>query len=57
MVAGHEPFYPKLHDTRDWEEIRRRVLEKEFPGVSKLLVLGAVVAKCWHLEYETMEDL
>jgi len=57
MVAGYDLFFPELDDARDKEEIRRRIREKEFPDVSQLPVLGAVIAECWNLEYESMEDV
>ncbi|MCJ1224123.1 hypothetical protein MMC12_000767 [Toensbergia leucococca] len=57
MVTDHDVFFPELNDSRDREEIRRRIRDKEFPDVSELPVLGVVIAKCWALEYESMEDV
>ncbi len=57
MVAGDAPFFPELDESRDREEIRRRIREKEFPDASELPALGAVIAKCWNLEYESMKDI
>ncbi|KAI9750577.1 MAG: ATP binding [Chaenotheca gracillima] len=38
-------------------EVERRYLRKEFPDTSQFGALGPIIAGCWALQFETMEDV
>jgi hypothetical protein len=54
---GYEPFAPELKGPNDKVEIARRIMERDFPDVAELPVLGEVTRKCWNLEFDDMEGL
>ena len=56
MTVGHDLF-PELDYKSDEAEIIRRLREKKFPDTGELPILGAVVEKCWNLEYASMGDI
>jgi len=56
MVTIEEP-YPGLDHEHDKDEIKRRLAEKEFPDITRLVVLGQVVQGCWNLQYSSMEEV
>ena len=56
MIVGHDLF-PELDYKSDRAEIIRRLRQKKFPDTRELPILGFVVGKCWHLEYDSMADI
>lgn len=56
MVTGHD-VYPELRQSQHGDEIKRRLRAKEFPLTDDFPVLGAVIRKCWILEYKSMTEV
>ena len=56
MVTGHDPW-PDLCEPEDREQIKRRIIDSDFPNTVQLHVLGDVIRKCWHLEFESMAEV
>jgi serine/threonine protein kinase len=56
MVAGHD-LWPELREPRDREEIKRRIVEKEFPDAGGLRVLGGVIRDCWLTRFASMKEV
>ena len=56
MVSGEEPW-PELEEPKDRLEIRKRIINRQFPDTKQLRILGSVVAKCWSGEFDSMTEV
>lgn len=56
MVACQD-IWPELKEPEDRDEIRRRLMAREFPDTTVLPVLGDVISKCWNLRFMSMTEV
>lgn len=56
MVTVQDPW-PDLREGDDQEEIKRKLIEQEFPDTKMLPDLGEVCRRCWHIEFKTMREV
>lgn len=56
MIASQN-LWPELREPADAAEIKQRLARQDFPDTGELPVLGDVVRKCWHVEFESMTEV
>lgn len=57
MVTCEEPW-PELDERAGaGEEIKKRIVEKQFPDTNSLPVLGNIIWRCWRVEFASMTEV
>ena len=56
MVTGHDPW-PELHEPEDREQIKKLIIDCDFPDTDQLRILGNVIKKCWRTDFASMKEV